>query len=69
MKADKITNDGIVWVMGGGVLTLPAASGDVLRVRYVNGSVVVDRMLEDDYNRRYGTAGVGGSEIPATINP
>ncbi len=56
-------------VLDGGVVALPAAPGYVVRVRVVNGRVVLDKITQEAYTKRHGEGGVGESVKPALDNP
>ncbi len=56
-------------ILRGGVESLSALPGYVIRVRLVNERVVLDRITEEVYNKRHGQSGVGGSATPTLDNP
>lgn len=56
-------------ILDGGVVALSADPGNVLRVRLVNGMMVIDKLPEAVYTERHGQGGVGGSVISTLDNP
>ncbi len=69
MPVKRIDALGMARVLEGGVVALPASPGFVVRVRLVNGRVVLDKLTTEKYTERHGVGGVGGSGKPALDNP
>ena len=69
MIVQTLGEETMLLVAEGEVVALPASPGDVIRVRMMNGYVVLDRLARAEYDKRYGVGGVGGSVTPVLGNP